>query len=71
MPRSSRSHGLHKPRTSVSFRILVLGVVVVLVSVFADSLGLGDSPGLGKGQVIGLGAGLALAFLGLMAATSR
>lgn len=62
---------MRKSRNPLSWRILMVGVALILLSLFADSLGLGDSPGLGKGQVIGLGAGLALAFLGLMAATSR
>jgi hypothetical protein len=66
-----RSASLRKSRNPLSWRILIVGLVIILVSLFADGLGMGDTPGLGKGQVVGLGLGVALAFLGLMSATSQ
>ena len=50
---------------------MLVGLLLILVSAFADSLGMGESPGLGKGQIMGLALGTALTFLGLMSATSQ
>jgi len=40
--------------------VLVLGIMLALVSIFADSLGVGSEPGFGWKQTLGLvvGAGL-------------
>jgi hypothetical protein len=45
--------------------ILVIGVVLALVSIFADSLGIGGKPGFGYKQTAGFVAGVALIALGL------
>ena len=45
--------------------ILVLGGLLVLVSLFADPLGLGGTPGFGWKQTLGLLVGVALAALGV------
>jgi MYXO-CTERM domain-containing protein len=45
--------------------ILVLGVLLALVSIFADALGVGGQPGFGWKQTIGLVVGLALVGFGL------
>jgi hypothetical protein len=45
--------------------IVVLGVLLALVSIFADALGLGGQPGFGWKQVIGLVVGLALVAAGV------
>ena len=44
---------------------IVLGVVVALVSLFADALGLGGVPRFGWKQTIGLVVGLVLVAYGL------
>ncbi len=45
--------------------VLVLGILLALVSLFADPLGLGAKPGFGWKQTLGLAAGVVLAALGL------
>ena len=45
--------------------ILVVGVLLALVSLFADPLGVGGEPGFGYKQTAGLVVGVALAALGL------
>jgi uncharacterized membrane protein len=45
--------------------ILVLGVLLALVSLFADPLGLGAKPGFGWKQTLGLAVGVVLAGLGI------
>jgi hypothetical protein len=44
--------------------ILVVGVLLALVSLFADPLGIGGEPGFGYKQTAGLVVGLALAVAG-------
>ena len=45
--------------------ILVVGVLLALVSIFADALGVGGQPGFGWKQTGGLVVGVALVGLGL------
>ena len=45
--------------------ILVIGVLLSLVSIFADTLGVGGEPGFGYKQTAGLVVGVALVALGL------
>ena len=45
--------------------ILVLGILLALVSLFADPLGVGGTPGFGWKQTLGLAVGVALAALGV------
>jgi hypothetical protein len=45
--------------------VLVVGVLLVLLSIFADSLGVGGKPGFGYKQTIGLVIGVALVAFGL------
>jgi uncharacterized membrane protein len=45
--------------------MLVVGVVLTFVSIFADQIGLGATPGFGWRQTLGLLVGLALIVLGL------
>lgn len=45
--------------------ILVVGILLVLVSLFADALGLGGEPGFGWKQAGGLVIGAALVAFGL------
>ena len=44
---------------------LVLGLLLALVSLFADPLGVGGTPGFGWKQTLGLVVGVALAALGV------
>jgi uncharacterized membrane protein len=44
--------------------LIVLGIVLALVSLFADRLGLGAEPGFGWKQTVGVVVGVALAALG-------
>ncbi len=46
--------------------ILIVGVVVGLISLFADPLGLGGEPGFGWKQTLGLVVGVALVVVGLL-----
>lgn len=49
----------------VALVVLVVGVVLALVSLFADALGVGGEPGFGWKQTVGLVVGVALAGIGL------
>ena len=51
------------PGRAGSWVILVLGILLALVSVFADPLGVGGEPGFGWKQQTGLAVGLALTAL--------
>ncbi len=46
--------------------LLVVGVLLALVSVLADTLGLGSNPGFGLWQAGGLAVGVAVAALGMV-----
>jgi len=46
--------------------VLVIGVLLFLVSAFADALGIGGSPGIGWKQILGVIVGVAVAAYGLM-----
>ena len=52
-------------RRGLALVILVVGVLLSLVSLFADTLGVGGEPGFGYKQTAGLVVGLALVALGL------
>jgi hypothetical protein len=44
--------------------LIVIGVVVVIVSLAADSLGIGGAPGIGWKQLLGAGVGVIIAIAG-------
>ena len=46
--------------------LLVLGVLLFLVSLTADAIGLGPSPGLGWKQILGAVVGVVIAAVGMM-----
>lgn len=52
-------------RQPSSWLMLVVGVVLAFISIFADRIGLGVMPGFGWKQTLGLLVGLALIVLGL------
>lgn len=58
-------------RQSFGAALIVLGVALVLISVFADSLGLGGQPGLGWKQILAIAVGLAAAIAGAALARRR
>lgn len=45
--------------------VLVLGILLALVSLFADAIGVGGEPGFGWKQTLGLVVGVGLVALGL------
>ncbi len=46
--------------------VLVIGVVIMMASVFADSIGIGDAPGIiGRDQTIGVVVGAIVTAVGL------
>lgn len=45
--------------------LILLGILVALLSLFADALGLGGSPDFGWKQILGLVVGLALVAYGI------
>jgi len=58
-------------QSPASVVVCLAGLGLMFACVFADGLGLGDSPGLGKGQVLGMAAGFVLAVVGFAGATSH
>jgi len=45
--------------------LIVIGLVIIVLSGFADALGLGRSPGFGWRQTIGLALGIAVVVYGV------
>jgi uncharacterized membrane protein len=54
-----------------SWLMLVVGIVLAIISIFADRIGLGVTPGFGWKQTLGLLIGVALIVLGLWRMRSR
>ena len=54
-------------RRTWSWLVLVVGVLLAVISTFADQLGVGAMPGFGWKQTLGLAVGLALVVIGLVA----
>jgi hypothetical protein len=52
-------------RQAWSWLMLVVGLVLAIISIFADRIGLGATPGFGWKQTLGLLIGVALIVLGL------
>lgn len=53
-------------KATVGVVLLIAGVVVLIVSVVADAIGLGSSPGFGYRQVAGAAAGVIAAIVGVI-----
>ena len=49
---------------TIGSAIFLVGALIVLASLFADSLGIGGSPGFGPSQVLGLFIGPLFSFIG-------
>jgi hypothetical protein len=52
-------------RQAWSWLMVAVGVVLAMISIFADRIGLGATPGFGWKQTLGLLIGVALIALGL------
>jgi len=52
------------PINAVGNAVFALGILIVLISLFADILGIGGSPGFGPGQNMGLITGPIISFVG-------
>jgi hypothetical protein len=52
------------PRRGWALLVLVVGILLAFVSLFADPLGVGGEPGFGWKQTLGLVVGVALAAFG-------
>lgn len=50
-------------RPAWTWTVLVVGVLLALISIFADQIGLGTTPGFGWKQTLGLVVGVVLAVL--------
>ncbi len=51
---------------TLSYAVLIIGIVIMMASVFADSLGIGDAPGIiGRDQTIGAVVGAMVTAVGL------
>jgi hypothetical protein len=46
--------------------VLVIGIGLLVVSLLADVMGIGDDPGFGRQQTLGSVAGAAIAVIGLV-----
>jgi len=49
---------------SVGSAVFIVGILIVLASLLADSIGIGGSPGFGPGQNMGLIIGPIICFVG-------
>lgn len=47
--------------------VLIIGLALLVVSIVADSLGLGNEPGLGWKQIVGLVVAVAIIVFGILA----
>ncbi len=51
---------------NLSAAVLIIGIVIMMASVFADSIGIGDAPGIiGRDQTIGAVVGAIVTAVGL------
>ena len=53
-------------KKTLGFIILVIGIIVFLIALLADTLGIGGFPGIGTKQTIGIIAGLVICISGLL-----
>ena len=52
-------------KKTLSTAVLAIGMMILVVSLFADSFGIGDHPGFGRYQAIGAVVGVAVTAVGL------
>jgi hypothetical protein len=51
-------------KRTIGMGLIALGVIVLIASLAADSLGIGGAPGMGWKQLTGAGVGLIVAIVG-------
>ena len=51
-------------KRTIGIGLIVIGVIVLIVSLAADSLGIGGAPGIGMKQLAGAGVGVVVAIVG-------
>ena len=51
-------------KRTIGIGLIVLGVILLIVSLAADSLGIGGAPGIGMKQLAGAVVGLVIAIVG-------
>ena len=51
-------------KRTIGIGLIVIGVILLIVSLAADSLGIGGAPGIGTKQLLGAGVGLVIAIVG-------
>ena len=51
-------------KKTLSTAILVVGIVILVISLFADNIGIGDFPGFGRDQLIGSVVGAIVTVIG-------
>ena len=56
---------------TMAYLIIVLGAVVLIISLAADSLGIGGAPGIGWKQLTGAGVGLIVMIYGIWLASRK
>ncbi len=52
-------------KKAIGSGLIILGLIVGLLFLFADSLGIGGSPGIGWIQLTGLAIGIVIAIIGV------
>jgi len=55
----------------MGYLLIVLGAVVLVISLTADSLGIGGAPGIGWKQLTGAGVGLIVMIYGIWLASRK
>lgn len=55
-----------KSRKTLGLVLLVAGIVVLILSLLADPIGLGEAPGFGSNQIVGTIVGALLMMVGLI-----
>ncbi len=61
----------HTSQKKLGYALVVVGIVLVVIGVFADSLGLGSSPIFGWKQIAATVVGLVVAVVGLWLAARK
>jgi hypothetical protein len=51
-------------KKTIGTGLIVIGVILLIVSLFFDSLGLGGAPGMGLKQIAGMAVGVIVAIIG-------
>ena len=55
-----------KGKKTAGLVLLVVGIVILVLSLIADPIGIGGSPGFGQDQIVGAIVGVVVAVVGLV-----